>query len=87
MNKEIVVIMKLLARAFLEIRMASYEGNTKASFAISDFVHTIPFCVLRIMEKGGDYEDLIDDLRERAAIKNMTEWLNHALKEIENGNR
>jgi hypothetical protein len=86
MNKEIV-IMKLLARALLEIRMASYEGNTKASFAISDFVHTIPFCIQRIMEKGGNYEELIDKLKERAAIKNMTEWLNHALKEIENDNR
>jgi hypothetical protein len=75
-------VLKILARALLDIRMASIEGNTKASFAISDFVHTIPLQIQIVSEGEGSYREIIKHLKERAITKEMDIWLNHALKEI-----
>jgi hypothetical protein len=80
-----IVVMRILARALLDIRIASHDKNSKISFAIADFVHSIPRQVEVVMEKGGGYDDIMESLVERAKIKNMTSWLNHVINEIEEG--
>jgi hypothetical protein len=75
-------VMKLLARALLDIRIASIEGNLKAVFAIADFIHVVPHKIESIEEFGDDYSDIIEYLTERAPVRDMEKWFRHAMKEI-----
>ncbi|MCF3302112.1 hypothetical protein L1032_03560 [Escherichia coli] len=50
--------------------MISYQG----------LVRTFPNCMVN---DGRRYEDVVHDLYERAKIKNMDDWLENALNDIE----
>jgi hypothetical protein len=78
MNSQ-TLVNRLLARAFLDIRIAAHEGNSKAAFEIADLFHNVPFQVERIREEAGDFQDVLDSLEMRAAQKKMGEWLRNAM--------
>lgn len=82
MNNEFLVQL-LIARAFLDIRLAAGEGNTKVCFALSDLFHNVPYQMKRIREDNGDCIEIINWLKMRAEQKNISSWLNHAISECE----
>ena len=71
--QDVSVILKLIARGLIDIRTAANSGNAKACFILSDFM----------VNDGRRYEDVVHDLYERAKIKNMDDWLENALNDIE----
>lgn len=82
MNNEYLVQM-LIARAFLDIRVAANEGNNIICFALSDLFHNVPYQVQVVQKENGDYDEIIDWLKMRADQKNISSWLNHAISECE----
>lgn len=80
MNDDILVE-KLMARAFLDIRIAASEGNSDICFALSDLFHNIPLQIIRAKEKSENYSDILNWLKMRAEQKKISGWLNNAIAE------
>lgn len=76
------ILMRLVARGLLDIRIAATSGNIKACLILSDFIHTLPYSIEKILNGDMTYQDVLEDLNERARIKNMEGWLTNALKDI-----
>lgn len=76
------VLMRLVARGLLDIRIAAASGNIKACLVLSDFIHALPYSIERVLKGDISYQDVIEDLNERAKIKNMEGWLTNALRDI-----
>ena len=53
-----------------------------ACYVLSDFIHTLPYSIERISKGEINYQDVMDDLSERAKIKKMESWLANALSDI-----
>ncbi|EOM6612962.1 TPA: hypothetical protein ACWMKV_000444 [Escherichia coli] len=81
--QDVSVILKLIARGLIDIRTAANSGNAKACFILSDFIHVLPHTANCMVNDGRCYEDVVHDLYERAKIKNMDDWLENALNDIE----
>lgn len=80
MNNEVLVL-RLLARAFLDIRIAANDGNSKAAFALADLFHNVPYQLERVRQQEGDFAEVLVSLRTRASQKNLTKWLESALSD------
>lgn len=81
--QDVSVILKLIARGLIDIRIAANSGNSKACFILSDFIHVLPHTANCMVNDGRRYEDVMNDLYARAKIKNMADWLDNALNDIE----
>ncbi|MCX7257016.1 MAG: hypothetical protein NTZ64_09830 [Polaromonas sp.] len=81
MNKETLVL-KLVAYALLEIRIASHEGNSRLAFEIADVFHNVPYQIERIKIGDGNYQEIINWLEMRCEQKGMTSWLKNAIAGI-----
>ena len=81
MNSETLVF-KLLARALLDIRIASLEGNSKMAFEIADVFHNVPYQIERIQGGNGSYQEVVDWLEMRCEQKGMKSWLQNAIADI-----
>lgn len=74
-----ILLYKLLAEAFLDIRSASYEKDSMRAFHIADLFHNI-IIRMQTAKNDGDYSDIIELLIERAKRKNMSRWLKDIAK-------
>ena len=81
MNSKTLVL-KLLARALLEIRIASHEGNSRMAFEIADIFHNVPYQIERIQGSDGNYQEIVDGLEMRCEQKGMKSWLQNAIADI-----
>ncbi|MBB8027388.1 hypothetical protein HEL23_018075 [Escherichia coli] len=81
--QDVSVILKLIARGLTDIRIAANSGNSKVCFILSDFIHVLPNTANCMVNDGRRYEDVMNDLYQRAKIKNMEEWLDNALNDIQ----
>jgi hypothetical protein len=75
------LVYKLLARALLDIRIASDEDNSRVSFELSDLFHNVPYQLARIRQDNGDYSEIIEWLKMRCEQKNMSKWLENVISE------
>jgi hypothetical protein len=81
MNKE-TLLLKLLAYALLEIRIASYKGNSRLAFEIADVFHNVPYQIERTKIDNGNYQEIINWLEMRCEQKGMASWLKNAIAGI-----
>ena len=80
MDKELLVH-EILARAFLDIRVASHDDHPRVCFEISDLFHNVPYQLARLRKEKGDFSEIINWLRDRAEKKQMTSYLEHIISE------
>jgi hypothetical protein len=78
-----ILVYRLLARALLDIRIASLGNESKVVFALSDAFHNIPYQLETISNQGGDFSEIIAWLEERCAQKGMAGWLQNAVANIQ----
>jgi hypothetical protein len=78
MNNE-TLIYKLLARALLDMRIASKDGNSQFTFEIADIFHNIPLQIERVKNNKEDYKQIIEWLEMRCEQKKMRSWLETAI--------
>lgn len=71
------LLFRLLYRALIDIRMASMDGNVRATGEISNLVHNVPLAMI-----NSDADDVLNKLAERAQVLGMSSWLQTALKDI-----
>lgn len=81
MNNEALVL-KLLAHALLEIRIASHEVNSRMAFEIADVFHNVPYQIERIQGGDGSYQEIVNWLEMRCEQKGMKSWLQNAIAGI-----
>jgi hypothetical protein len=74
--------LELTGRAFLDIRVFSAEGNSRACHSLADLFHTVPLQLCRIRDEDGDFQEVMNWLNMRAEQKKMTQWLQNALDDI-----
>ncbi|EOF5434822.1 hypothetical protein ACK1MO_004588 [Salmonella enterica] len=76
------ILMRLVARGLLDIRVAASSGNVKACLVLSDFIHNLPYSIEQIVKGNMSYQNVMEDLKDRARVKNMEGWLANALRDI-----
>jgi hypothetical protein len=75
------LLYRLLARAFLDIRIASLEGRNGTVFELADLFHNVPFQIARIRLDDGDFHEILDWLEMRCEQKGIKGWLLNAIDE------
>jgi hypothetical protein len=76
-------ILKLIARALIEVRSFASEGDNNACYALADLFHNIPYQLQVARDEGGGFEKIIDWIRMRSEQKKMKDWFESALKDCE----
>jgi phage terminase large subunit-like protein len=75
-------ILKLMYRAFLEIRADSYEKMNYTCFALADVFHNVPINLLRASRGEMSYADVVAQLREKCEARNALGWLENATNDV-----
>ncbi|WP_371345660.1 hypothetical protein [Ancylobacter sp. IITR112] len=78
-NANLNKICRLLYDAFIEIRMASYDGESKVSFWLADLLHTVPLDLAREAAAGSDFSDTLRTILERADERGIRSWVDTRL--------
>lgn len=76
------LVLKLLARALLDIRIASHEGNMKKAFELADVFHNVPYQIEQIQGGEGRYNEVVDWIEMRCKQKGMQSWLQVAMDDV-----
>lgn len=76
------VLLRLLYRAFLDIRMAARDGNAKVGERLSDLLHTLPLAMLKCGDNRNCDSIVLSELKKRAEMFGLTQWLETALHDI-----
>lgn len=71
------LLLRLLYRAFIDIRLASNSGDTRTSGSLSNLLHNIPLAMI-----NSDGNEVLEKLTERAQMLGMSSWLRVALSDI-----
>jgi hypothetical protein len=72
------ILLELMFRAMIEIRADAYESKSTKAFKLADLFHNLPAQLLQ----ETDEREMLEQLRERARIKGVEPWLDHACAEI-----
>lgn len=75
-------ILKLMYRAFLDIRIASYEKDSSTCFILADVFHNVPLQMNQADKEKGSYAEIIKWIQEKCAARKCTSWLENATAEI-----
>ncbi len=81
MNNEALVEL-LIARSFLDIRIAAHDKKHDVCFALSDLFHNVPYQMKKAREGEFDYSEIIKSLKSTAKQKNISKWLDNAINDI-----
>ncbi|WP_428029639.1 hypothetical protein [Ancylobacter sp.] len=73
-NANLNKICRLLYDAFIEIRMASRDGENTISFGLADLLHTVPLSIAREAAAGSDFGDTLRTVLERAEERGISSW-------------
>jgi hypothetical protein len=79
-NKE--YIFKLMHRAFLDIRIASYSQDSPTSFILSDVCHNVPLQMNEADKGKISYEDIIVWIQKKCEEKKCISWFNNVTTDI-----
>lgn len=78
-NANLTRICRLLYDAFIEIRMASREGDTNVSFGLADLLHTVPLAIAKEAAAGSDFSDTLRTILQRADERGIRSWVDTRL--------
>ena len=76
------IVFRLLARALLDIRIASHDGKSNVAFHLADLFHTVPYQLSKIDDSQQQYGEILENLRERGTQKGIAPWISNALEDI-----
>lgn len=76
------ILLRLLYRAFLDIRLAARDGNAQVGEKLSNLLHTLPLAMLKCGDDRACDGVVLRDLRKRAAVLGLSKWLDTALHDI-----
>ena len=71
------LLLRLIYRAFIDIRLASTSGDTRTISSISNLLHNIPLAMIR-----NDGDEVLKQLTERSEMLGMSSWLRVSLSDI-----
>lgn len=77
-------ILKLLYRAFLDIRIASYSKDSHTSFVLADIFHNVPLQMNQAEKGEKSYADIVIWIQKKCEERNCTSWLDNANADIAN---
>jgi hypothetical protein len=84
-NDERNLIHSLLYHSLVEIRSAAYENKSyTAIFKIADIFHNIPLQLEKASRGERKYQDILDDIAQRAKRNECLEWLEDHIREHQN---
>ena len=75
----VVHLHRLLYDALLEIRMAGYESNNHEAYRLADVVHNVPLQLLMVLHGRRSYEEVVEDVRQRATRRRLEAWVDSVL--------
>lgn len=75
-------ILKLIFRAFLDIRIDSYEKKNYPCFILADVFHNVPINLLRASQGEMSYAAVIAQLRAKCEARNALGWLENATNDL-----
>jgi hypothetical protein len=79
-----VLIYRLIYHALLDIRSAAQSGERNANtiaYKLSDVFHNVPLQLNRVESEGGDYDQVLLDIRERAKRAKCEGWLDNVIRQ------
>ena len=77
-------ILKLMYRAFLDIRIASDSQDSHTCFVLSDIFHNIPLQINQADKGEKSYADIVTWIQEKCEERNCKSWLDNATTDIAN---
>lgn len=86
-NANLNKICRLLYYAFIEIRMASRDGENNVSFWLADLLHIVPLALTREAAAGTDFSDTLRTILERADERGIRSWVDTRLEMAAAGER
>jgi hypothetical protein len=75
-------ILKLLYRAFLDIRIASYSQDSHTCFVLADIFHTVPLQMHQAENGEKSYADIVMWIQKKCEERSCTSWLDTASADI-----
>jgi hypothetical protein len=75
-------ILKLMYRAFLDIRVASYAQDSKTCFVLADVFHNVPLQMNKAEKGEKSYADIVKWIQEKCEASKCTSWLENATNDI-----
>lgn len=75
-------IMKLMHRAFLDIRIASHAQDHHTCFILSDIFHNVPLQMNQVDKNGGSYAEIVAWIRKKCEQRKYLSWLENATTDI-----
>ncbi|WP_129780724.1 hypothetical protein [Peristeroidobacter soli] len=76
------ILLRLLYRAFLDIRLAARAGNVQVGEALSNLLHTLPLAMLKCGDDRACDSVVLEDLKKRAEMLGLSKWLDTALRDV-----
>ena len=75
-------ILKLMYRAFLDIRIAAYSQDSQTCFTLADIFHTIPLQMNQVNKEVESYADIVTWIQEKCEERKCRAWLDNATADI-----
>ena len=75
-------IFKLMYRAFLDIRVASYSQDNHTCFVLSDAFHNVPLQMNKADKGETSYAGIVTWIQQKCEARNCTSWLDTATADI-----
>jgi hypothetical protein len=78
------LIYRLIYHAFLDIRSTAQNGERTANtiaYNLSDVFHNVPLRLNRVESEGGDYNQVLLNIRERAKRAKCEGWLDNVIRQ------
>ncbi len=80
-QNDAAVLHGILTNALLQLRMTAYEMKNENAYRIADIVHNAPQQLIAVLKGQGSYQDVLVNLRQRAARVHMDEWIDNSLRQ------
>lgn len=77
-------ILKLMYAAFLDIRVASYSGDSHTCFVLADIFHNVPLQINRADKGEKSYADIVAWIQKKCEERNCKSWFDNATANIAN---
>ncbi|HEV2583774.1 MAG TPA: hypothetical protein VGT44_23140 [Ktedonobacteraceae bacterium] len=75
-------ILKLMHRAFLDIRVASYSQDNHTCFVLSDVFHNIPLQINQADKGETSYTDIVIRIQKKYEERKYKSWLDNAVADM-----
>lgn len=75
-------VLKLIYRAFLDIRVASHSHDHYTCFVLADIFHNVPLRINLAEKCEREYKEIVSFIREKCEARNYLSWLENATADL-----